>query len=394
MQTRRTKDSPEDALFQLMPWPTLATRLGREARDLAGEVGTTPLTYLRSAFLPDKVREWLPIRVATSVGAVVAHPIQSLRHSPDEIGIKRRRRFLPVLVTVAILHGAFGVFVFYEAFLSPYAKMRVVNERYRKFDPNLLTGKLYYPVGMLQAQRTDKVLSLEEIQERARKREAARLEREKAEKEKAEREKKEREEAARKAEEAAKLAAAEKAKATPKEFGTVNLAPIKDAITQIYSLYKDGKLGTDDLNFTMMAKFKIEPDGSLSNIAMIKSSGSKTIDNKALEILWMLGESHALGPISSFSSNTIKLDLNDNVARLTITGFAQTPDEAKQKASMLNLLLAVLKMREKKETPEVAELLGMMRVRSENNRVDADLTVPRERANELMRTKFGNSPPQ
>src|SRR5262249_16811919 len=183
-----------------------------------------------------------------------------------------------------------------------YAKLRVVNEKYRKFDPNLLTGKLYYPVGMLQAQRTDKVLSLEEIQERARKRQAARLEREKAE-----REKKEREEAARKAEEAAKLAAAEKAKTTPKEFGTVNLAPIKDAITQIYSLYKAGNLGTDDLNFTMMAKFKIEPDGSLSNIAMIKSSGSKTIDNKALEILWMLGESHALGPISSFSSNTIKL---------------------------------------------------------------------------------------
>jgi TonB-like protein len=390
MQTRRTNDSPEDSLFQLMPWPTLATRLGREARDLAGEIGSKPLAYLRTAFLPDLIRDWLPIRVATSVGSLIAHPIQSLIPSADEIAIKRRRRFIPVLVTVVILHTALGVYVSYQAFLSPYAKMRVVNEAYRKFDPNALTGKLYYPVGMLQVPRSDKVLSLEEIQERARKRhEQARLEREKAEKEK-----KEREEAARKAEEAAKLAAAEKAKATPKEFGKINLAPIKDAITQIYSLYKAGSLGTDDLNFTMMAKFKIEPDGSLSNIAMIKSSGSKTIDNKALEILWMLGESHALGPIASFSSNTIKLDLNDNVARLTITAFAPTPDEAKAKASMLNLLLSVLKMTEKKDTPEVAELLGMMRVRSENNRVDADLTVPRERANELMRTKFGNNPPQ
>src|SRR5262245_11117890 len=130
MQTRRTNDSPEDALFQLMPWPSLATRLGREARDLAGEVGSRPLGYLRTAFLPDQMRDWLPIQVATSLGSLIAHPIQSVIPTSDEIAIKRRRRFIPVLVTVAILHVAFGAYVSYQAFLSPYAKLRVVNEKY------------------------------------------------------------------------------------------------------------------------------------------------------------------------------------------------------------------------------------------------------------------------
>jgi hypothetical protein len=127
---------------------------------------------------------------------------------------------------------------------------------------------------------------------------------------------------------------------------------------------------------------------------MVKPSPSKDVDLKALEILHMIGESHALGPLKNLSSGSIRLDLNDNVARLTISAFAPTAEDAKAKAELLNFLLLGLRMARKNSSPDVAELLSMMKVRADNKRLDADLTVPRARANEMMRTRFASNPHQ
>ena len=394
-QTKRL--TPEEKIFFSMPDPSLASGLLREFGDLAGELGGGFAAYLRAAFIPDPIQDWFPLRVESEIGTAFMHPLEfaSGAASTDEIGRKWRRRLVPALAASAAVHGVLIVYLIYLALASAFGNLHVVNKDYRKFDPSFLTVHLKYPPNMLKPPQGDKTLTLEEIRERAQKRReqmlrerAAREEKEKAEREKAEKERKEAEQ------KAAELAAKEKPKAIPAEFGEVNEAPIKDMVAEVYSLYQAGTLDVDVTSLTVMAGFKIEKDGSLSNIKIIKSSGNKLLDEKAAQLLWMIGESHALGPISDLSSGSIKLDLTQNMSRLTVTAFAATPDAAKAKADLLNLLFSIMRMARKKDSPDVAELLSMLKVRSDNKRIDAELSVSRARATEMMNARFGSKPQQ
>jgi hypothetical protein len=92
------------------------------------------------------------------------------------------------------------------------------------------------------------------------------------------------------------------------------------------------------------------------------------------------------------SSTTVALDLNEQVARLTITGFAPTPDIAADMSSKLSTLFKFVAWNNKKSNPPVAELMSLVRVRSNGKRLDAELAVSRERADAMMREQFGKTP--
>ncbi|HSB08460.1 MAG TPA: hypothetical protein VLM38_03030 [Blastocatellia bacterium] len=380
-----------DRIVRLMPHPGLASRLVRILAETVLELRSGVPAYLRAAFLPDRIEDWFWLRLARKLSTSLVHPIDTLNgaFAPDNTGFKRRRWFIPVLATSATTHGVLIVYFVYLAFFSPYAHVRVVNKAYRQFDANAILEKLYYPPQILRLASRGQAMTLEEIRARAEKhkQELARA------REKAEKEKKEKEEAERKAAvEAAKLAAEKKP--VPKEFGEINEAPIKDTVGKLYELYQAGGLDVPDMKMSMMAGFKVEPDGSLSNIHMIKKSPSKLVDQKALEILWNIGESHALGPVSDLSSATISLDVSDDIARLRITAFAQTPEIAKAKSDLLNVLFWALRMKEK--SPDIAQLLSLIKVRNDGKRVDTDLIVPRAKAAEMLRARFEHpgNPPQ
>lgn len=383
-----------EGIFFMMPDPSLARRLQRGIMELGSELNGGFAAYLRSAFLPDRIWDSFPLRLASEIGAAFAHPLEVVEGArlTDEIDQRRRRRFIPVLAASAALHGALLVYLVYLAVFSAFANLNVVNRDYRKFDPSVLTVHLKYPPQMLKVPQAEKTLTIEEIRARGEKRreEMARR-REREEKEKAERERveKERAEKAKKEAEqkAAELAAKEKPK-TPTEFGEINEAPIKDMVGEVYSLFQSGNLDVD-LPLNVMAVFKIEKDGSLSSIRIARSSKNKLLDEKAAQILWMIGESHALGPIADLSSGSVELDLTENTSRLTVTAFAQTPEAAKAKADLLNFLFSVMKVARKKESPDVAELLSMLKVTSDNKRVDARLSVSRARATQMMNARFG-----
>jgi hypothetical protein len=269
----------------------------------------------------------------------------------------------------------------------------MVNKAYRPFDPTML-GPLYYPAQIVRTQNPTRTLTLEEIQERARKRKAelAKL-REKEESERLAREKAEREKAEKERLLAEAKAAGEKKPADAKpgaiEF---NEAALKDIVGKLYTLLQAGGLDDEVTNFSVMLSFKIKPDGSLDNIRPLKSSGSKNLDEKAADVLWTIGESHALGTLSTLTSNSIRLDLKGDVARLTITSFAPNAEEAKQKANDLNALFFFLKVAQKaKGNTDVVELLSHAKVRSDNNRIDADLTMSRARVAQLIRNKVGSN---
>lgn len=381
----------EDRIVRLMPQPGLAARLVRILFETIRELRDGVTSYLRAAFLPDRIEDWFWIGLARKLAASLAHPLETVSgaFAPDNTGFKRRRWFVPVLAASAGAHGVLIIYFIYLAFFSAFAHVRVVNKAYRKFDPDTILAKLYYPPAVLRQAPHGTALTLEEIRARAEKhkQELAR-EREKAEKEKKEKEEIERKAAA----EAAKLAAEKKP--VPKEFGEINEAPIRDTVGKLYELYQAGGLDVPDMKMSMMAGFKVEPDGSLSNIHMIKKSPSKLVDQKALEILWNIGESHALGPVSDLSSATISLDITEDIARLRITAFAQTPEVAKAKSDLLNVLFWALRMKEK--SPDISQLLSLIKVKNDGKRVDTDLIVPRAKAAEMLRARFEHpgTPPQ
>jgi hypothetical protein len=391
LTTKKTEPNP-DRIIWIMPWPGIAERLARALRETLREFGGGPISYLRAAFLPDRIEDWFPIKFATLIGASLAHPVETIAGAlaTDPIEAKRRRRFLPILATLAVVYFGLGLYVSYLAFFSQFAHLRVVNKAYKKFDPDTILAKLYYPPQMLRGPSSGPAMTLEEIRARAEKhKKELALAREKAEKEK-----KEKEEAERKAaEEAAKVAAQNKP-ATEVKFGEINVAPIRDTVGNLYKLFEAGGLDIPEVKFSVMAGFKVMPDGSFENIRIITSSGSKIIDRNALEILSNIGESHALGPVSILTSTTISLEVTDDIARIRIMAFAPTPEIAKEKAGLLNALFWALRMKEK--SPDLGQLLKLIKVKNEGKRVDTDLMVPRAQATQMFRAWVANpaTPPQ
>ena len=366
-----------------MPWPGLVERLARVLRGTVREFGGGPVSYLRAAFLPDRIEDWFPIKFARLVGTSLAHPVETIEGAlaTDPLEARHRRRFLPILATLAVVYLGLGVYVSYLAFFSQFAHLRVVNRAYKKFNPDTLLAKLYYPPQMLRRAPSGSAMTLEEIRARAEKhKQELALAREKAEQEK-----KAKEEAERKAaEEAAKIAAQNKPATESKlGVGDINIAPIKDTIANLYKLFDAGGLDIGEVRFSMMAGFKVMPDGSFENIRIIRSSGSKIIDRNALEILSNIGESHALAKVSDLSSSTISLDITDDIARIRIMAFAPTPEIAKEKAGFLSALFWGLRMKEK--SPDLGQLWKLVKVTSEGKRVDTDLLVPRAQAEQMFR---------
>jgi hypothetical protein len=422
------QDSREKEIFTLLRQPSFIERLAGELRDLPGEMSSSPVSYLRAAFLPDSINSWLPLSLANNFAGEVAslfkHPIQFIKDllSPDAISLgyiyepaytavieftsyvfsaeKKRIKRSPLLISLlsvsVVFHAVFISYLLYIAIVAPYAHLRVVDKPYRQYEDKLVA---VLPRGLdLGSRSLENTMSLEEIRARDRKR------REEEERKRREAEERRRKEEADKAAQAKaeqeakdKAAAAEQAKAEePKtdekpKFGEINEAPIKDILGKVYAMYQIGFAKVDVTNMTMAASFKIEKDGSITNIVVYKSSGDKFIDTQAKAVLHNLGESHALTPLAILTSNSIQLELTEKNSRLSIIGFAPSPSEAKRLATDLNGLFFLMRMARKSSSPDVAELMSLMKVTYDGNRVIANLNVSRDRAAEMMKNKFGNS---
>jgi hypothetical protein len=423
--TYSTTIGQERTIFSPLPQPPFAARLARALSEGAREFARSPLAYLRLAFLPERTRDWLPLRLAHAISSFVAHPFNAfggllhrdripvgfidraaghsatfvtnaLSPAKSEAGPRAWDRFAPVLVGSGAAHGVLiGVLVYLTIanMLAPYANIRIVDEPYRPFSPDQV-AQLYARSRPIN-QPTDKVLSLDELRERERKRREER-ERHHAEEEarlKAEREKAERE--AREAEEKAKAEAAAKA-ASAKEPANLNdikfnEAAIRDLIGKMFESYKKGDL--DAGNYSVMIGFKIDCDGSMprSSIRVIQSAPpDPKKEDLAKQILWLLGESHALGSLCQFSSNSIAFEMNDEATKLSITGFGPTPEWINEKALQLRaLFLAIAFAKGNSDTGQLAKLV---KIRTSNKRLDLDLSLSRERANEMMRARTGGNP--
>src|SRR5215475_12005860 len=150
----------------------------------------------------------------------------------------------------------------------------------------------------------------------------------------------------------------------------INVTPLKDLVRELIQICQTGQAGSGADSFRVVASFKVDPDASIprESIRMLHSSGSMFIDKKALEILWMIGESHAFGYLSSMSSNAIELQADDRDAKLSITSVAPTPEEAKTNVTQLNFLLKIVAAQQKTKNPLVSELLSHVALKADDNR--------------------------
>src|SRR5215831_1557555 len=116
------------------------------------------------------------------------------------------------------------------------------------------------------------------------------------------------------------------------------------------------------------------------NIRIVRSSGSRAIDKLTVEILWLLGKSHLLGPLSTLGASTIEFRVHDGLTQFTTSSSAATPEEAASKVTQLTFLLKLIAIQQKPRNPIVSELLSHVAVKANNKQVDAEMTIPCERA--------------
>jgi hypothetical protein len=170
-------------------------------------------------------------------------------------------------------------------------------------------------------------------------------------------------------------------------FGKINVLPIKDLIGKIVEMCNSGRSDQAMSSFSVIIAFEVDQDGSIpvSSMRITTSSGSKDVDRLAVEVLWLFGESHVLGPVSGLPSKTLQVKLADNVSHLSIIIQATTPEEARSKSEQLRFLIGVVKFAQKGKNPSLSELLSYVVVKSEEKRVTADLALPCSRSVELLR---------
>jgi flagellar biosynthesis GTPase FlhF len=423
-------------IFTLLKHTSLLSRMAREFSDLPHEFGASPAGYLRAALFPDGINSWLPFSLAShfidevkrffkqpirfikevmSSDAILFGFINPPKYAVDEFStdvflsekkkVKRSPWLRPLLAVSGVVHLGFVGFLIYlwaMQFINQFGDVTVVKKAYRPYDEKLIAVMPIPP--KLKAQNLDKTLSLDEIRERDRKRKEAEERRKREEEERRKREEEERakadqiakdkaeQEAKEKAEQEAKDKAAKPDEAKKPGAIELNETAIKDIVAKVYALYNTGFLQVDVKNLDLVLTFKIEPDGSVarSSIQVAKSSGNNYVDRQAKELLWILGESHIFGATSKLTSMSIALTLTEKYAKLAIVGFAPSPDQADTMAKGLNFLLFALRQK-KGSSAEMTELLSQMKVRSMNNRVEANLILSSDRAGELLKNKFGNN---
>ena len=378
-------------LFSSMPDSTLAERLTREFIDASRELVRRPSLYLWVAFIPESADDWLSLRLARrlkdTILAFASHPVAFIAglFLSSPFGMKRRRWLFPVLAVSVLAHFALGMYLIYSAVFLPYSNFEMVSKPYKPYKEMTLIA--VPPPRKSRGPAPDQAETLEDVRKRDREKAEREKNKKEAEKEKEPEPPEEKKDETKKADEGP----------SKTEFGEINVAPIKDIVGRVYAQYKEGKMDLAEMNFTIMAAFEIERDGSLSAIKIIQSSGSKVIDEQARAILHAISESHALSPIHDLSSNTIRLELDQKLARLTITGFAPSENEAKAKTGTLRLAIWAAYQIQKSKDADAAELLSLLKVNSDSKRVDAVMMVSRARATEMMRARFGvnpTSPPQ
>ncbi|MGH9800700.1 MAG: TonB C-terminal domain-containing protein [Blastocatellia bacterium] len=307
---------------------------------------------------------------------------------------KRSKGLMIAAVASVVAHIALCFVVYYSPILGLAMKLRGVEFVEEDYNHAILidfSKKLQYPSGYLGFRPPEKIKSLEEIEkekdrkaqfEAKRRREQERLEQEEATRREAD-EKAKADELAKASTDSEKPA--EKPAEKPESFGAfgrINTAPIKDQVQRLYDAKKEGKLVLPEGRLKIGVTGTVKPDGTLVDYKIIQSSGIKEIDEAALAILAAVSESKAMGPLHQLTSLSMLLDI-DQQAQLIVTGFTENEEDARNITNLAQAALLVARFKKSNDAGAML-MLNNMKVRRDGQRIQAIISMPREKATESL----------
>ncbi len=313
---------------------------------------------------------------------------------------KRKKGLLIAAAVSVVTHAVLYLVVYYAPIFGLAMKLRdvqFVEEDYNRGILITFTKKMKYPNGYMGFRAPEKTQSLED-----QKKEQAKLAKREADRRRKEEElrKQEEELAQREAEQKAaeeKAKAEELAKAQQPEpdkseqpgkpesfgaFGKINTAPIKDQVKRLYDANKEGKLSLPAGKMKIGVTGTVKPDGTLADYKITESSGIKEIDDAALAILAAVSESKAMGPLHQLTSLSLVLAI-DQEAQLIVTGFTANEEDARNITNLAQAALLVARLK-KTDDPGAMLMLNNLKVRREGQRIQAIISMPREKAQESL----------
>lgn len=314
---------------------------------------------------------------------------------------KRKKGLLIAAALSVVTHAVLYLVVYYAPIFGLAMKLRdvqFVEEDYNRGILITFSKRMKYPNGYTGFRAPEKTQSLED-----QKKEQAKLAKREAERRRKEEEQRRREQEELAQREAEEKAAAEKAKAEelakaqqsepaqpdqPNKsdgygaFGKINTAPIKDQVKRLYDANKEGKLSLPAGKMKIGVTGTVNPDGTLADYKITESSGIKEIDDAALAILAAVSESKAMGPLHQLTSLSLVLAI-DQEAQLIVTGFTANEEDARNITNLAQAALLVARLK-KTNDPGAMLMLNNLKVRREGQRIQAIISMPREKAQESL----------
>lgn len=174
----------------------------------------------------------------------------------------------------------------------------------------------------------------------------------------------------------------------PPQFGTIRENALRVHLKAIYAEYEKGNLPQDPYRVTVTCK--VEKDGSLSNIKIVKSSGSDLIDQTALNLFGEISEMRALQPLSVLSSLSLTLEKGATQSTISAVGFSNDQAQVNTLLTMLSGVKMLAQYQVKNQ--DQAALLKQLTVSQAGSRVSVSIGMPNSRAGEMMRKSFGTQP--
>lgn len=252
--------------------------------------------------------------------------------------------------------------------------------------------RLNYPPGYSGFRPPDKILTLDEV---------ARREKRRREREEARRQARARELAARQEREnlasVVNLAKDEPGPAPtpvpPKDgypggFGKINTAPIKGQVQRLYDSYKAGKIVFPEGKLRVGVSGRINADGTLTECKIIMASGLEDIDRAALAILEAVSASRALGPLHDLTSLTMVLNVAQQ-AELSVVGFTSSEQAAANIVNLANAALLYARFKKVDDSGAMV-LINNLKVTRTGQRVHAVISMPRSKASESLAQTMSN----
>jgi hypothetical protein len=171
-------------------------------------------------------------------------------------------------------------------------------------------------------------------------------------------------------------------------FGSIRANALRPHLRAVYAAYEEGKI--PDRPFRVTVTCKVQPDGSLTDIRIVASSGNGMIDQTALNLFREIGSMHALMPLSSLSTISLTLERGASSSSLSAVGFSETEAQAESLADQLTVGASLARFTAKNDDQRA--LLRQLQITRSGNRVAASLNLPNSRAGDMMKRSFGSQP--